>query len=76
MIMKSHNRNFGSGTDNQVPNQDFTFEQLAWLLSKQMEEVVGTSKQITAASRQLSAGVNKLNESTGGLDEELSRVKY
>ncbi|MCH8838047.1 MAG: hypothetical protein IIA60_09660 [Candidatus Marinimicrobia bacterium] len=76
MIMKSHNRNFGSGTDNQVPHQDFTFEQLAWLLSKQMEEVVVTSKQITAASRQLSAGVKKLSESTGGLDEELSGVKY
>lgn len=62
--------------DDQVPHQDLTFEQLARLFSKQMEGVVATGKQITAASRQLAAGVKKLNECTGALGEKLSRVKY
>ncbi len=62
--------------DDQVPPQDLTFEQLVRLLSKQMEEVAATGEQITAASRQLSAGVKKLNECTGSLGEKLSRVKY
>lgn len=65
-----------STADDQVPHQDLTFEQLVRLFSKQMEGVVATGKQITAASRQLSAGVKKLNECTGSLGEKLSRVKY
>jgi len=52
------------------------FSQLAQRFSKQIQEVVTTGRQITAASRQMATGVKALNEEVGGLQRKLSRVKY
>ena len=53
-----------------------TFTELARRFSEQMEEVVATGKQITAASRQMASGIQDLNDGVGMLKRKLSRVKY
>ncbi len=53
-----------------------TFTELARLFSEQMEEVVATGKQISAASQQMASGVKELNKGVGMLKRKLSRVKY
>ena len=55
---------------------NMTFNELARRFSEQMDEVVATGKQITAASRQMISGLKDLNDGIGMLKRKLSRVKY
>ncbi|MCH7528652.1 MAG: hypothetical protein IH972_03785 [Candidatus Marinimicrobia bacterium] len=56
--------------------RNLTFNELARRFSEQMDEVVATGKQITAASRQMISGLKDLNDGIGLLKRKLSRVKY
>lgn len=53
-----------------------TFTELARRFSKQMEQVVASGKQISAASRLMASGIQDLNDGVGMLKRKLSRVKY
>lgn len=53
-----------------------TFSDLVERFSNQMQEVIASGKQITAATRLMSDGVQKLNKGVGTLKQKLDRVKY
>lgn len=52
-----------------------SFADLARRISSQLQGVVSTSKEITAASRRMSEGVQELNEGVGTLKRKLARLK-
>lgn len=52
------------------------FGDLARRISSQLQEVASTSKDITAATRRMSDGVQELNKGVGTMKQKLTRMKY
>ncbi len=53
-----------------------TLSELIKICSAQLREVASTGKQITAASRQMSSGIKKMQAGAGTINRKLARVKY